>query len=103
MAGKLRDYVIHGSTSLSINFPQLATPEHQATRLVHIHRNTPGVLAAINSVLAEEKVNIDGQTLGTRGEVGYVITDIAASPTDQVIEALKRLPDTIRVRQLKLG
>ena len=103
VAGKLRDYVIHGSTALSINFPQLATPEHEATRLVHIHRNTPGVLAAINSVLAEEKVNIDGQALGTRGEIGYVITDIAARPTEQVLEALRRLPDTIRVRELQLG
>ncbi len=63
MAGKLRDYTLFGSTALSINFPQLATPEAEGTRLVHIHRNTPGVLAAINSVLAEEKVNIDGQTL----------------------------------------
>ncbi|WP_308114034.1 phosphoglycerate dehydrogenase [Kineosporia corallincola] len=103
VAGKLRDYTLHGSTSLSINFPQLATPEHEATRLVHIHRNTPGVLAAINGVLAEEKVNIDGQALGTRGDVGYVITDITARPTEQVVEALKRLPDTIRVRELKLG
>jgi D-3-phosphoglycerate dehydrogenase len=103
VAGKLRDYVIHGSTALSINFPQLATPEHEATRLVHIHRNTPGVLAAINSVLAEEKVNIDGQALGTRGDIGYVITDIAARPTEQVLEALRRLPDTIRLRELQLG
>ncbi|GLY27303.1 phosphoglycerate dehydrogenase [Kineosporia sp. NBRC 101731] len=103
VAGKLRDYTIHGSTALSINFPPLATPEHEATRLVHIHRNTPGVLAAINGVLAEEKVNIDGQTLGTRGDIGYVITDIAAEPTEQAIEALRNLHDTIRVRQLRLG
>jgi len=102
VAGKLRDYVLAGSTSLCVNLPQLATPDHDATRLVHIHRNTPGVLAAINGVLAEEKVNIDGQALGTRGAVGYVITDIAATPTTAVLEALTRLPDTLRVRALSL-
>ena len=69
-------------------------------RLIHVHRNTPGVLAAINSVFAKEQVNIDGQTLGTRGEVGYVITDIAAVPVPSVIKALEDLPETIRLRRL---
>jgi D-3-phosphoglycerate dehydrogenase len=101
VAGKLRDYVIHGSTSLSINLPALVLPERVgAARLVHIHRNTPGVLAAINAVFAAEEVNIDGQVLGTRGELGYVITDVGAVPGPQVLTALQNLPQTIRLRQL---
>jgi D-3-phosphoglycerate dehydrogenase len=101
VAGKLRDYVIHGGTSLSINLPGLVLPERPgAARLVHIHRNTPGVLAAINAVFADEKVNIDGQMLGTRGEIGYVITDLAAVPGPEVLAALQNLPQTIRLRQL---
>ena len=101
VAGKLRDYTLQGATSLSINFPGLVLPERAAAvRLVHIHHNTPGVLAAINSVFAAEKVNIDGQTLGTRGDIGYVITDIANQPGDRVIAALQELPETIRLRQL---
>jgi D-3-phosphoglycerate dehydrogenase len=101
VAGKLRDYVIHGVTSLSINMPGLALPERSgAVRLVHIHRNTPGVLAAINAVFAAERVNIDAQMLGTRGDIGYVITDIAVHPDPQVAAALQELPQTIRLRQL---
>ena len=58
------------------------------------------MLAAINGVFAAERVNIDGQILGTRGEVGYVITDIGAAPGPQVIAALENLPETIRLREL---
>lgn len=101
-AGKLRDYLIHGATSLSVNMPPLLLPERTgASRLVHLHRNTPGVLAAINGVFAAEKVNIDGQMLGTRGEIGYVITDIGAVPGPKVIAALENLPETIRLRDLR--
>ena len=101
VAGKLRDYVIHGGTSLSINLPGLVLPERVgAARLVHIHRNTPGVLAAINAVFAAEEVNIDGQVLGTRGDLGYVITDVGAVPGPQLLTALQNLPQTIRLRQL---
>ena len=101
VAAKLRDYVISGATSLSVNLPALVLPERSgAARLVHVHRNTPGVLAAINHVFAGEQVNIDGQILGTRGELGYVITDIGAVPGPEVVAALERLPETIRLRQL---
>ena len=58
------------------------------------------MLAAINSVFAAERVNIDGQMLGTRGEIGYVITDISATPAPAVITALQNLPETIRLREL---
>ena len=101
VAGKLRDYLIHGATALSINLPALVLPERSgAVRLVHIHRNTPGVLAAINAVFAGEQVNINGQTLGTKGGVGYAITDIDAVPGPEVISKLHDLPETIRLRQL---
>jgi D-3-phosphoglycerate dehydrogenase len=101
VAGKLRDYVLSGGTSLSVNLPALVLPERSgAARLAHVHRNTPGVLAAINAVFAAELVNIDGQILGTRGELGYVITDIAATPGPQVIAALELLPETIRLRPI---
>jgi D-3-phosphoglycerate dehydrogenase len=102
VAGKLRDYVIHGGTALSVNFPPLALPERVGVlRLVHIHRNTPGVLAAINNVFAAEHVNIDGQSLGTRDALGYVITDIGIVPGPQVLGALQNLPETLRLRELR--
>jgi D-3-phosphoglycerate dehydrogenase len=101
VAGKLADNLRAGATSLSVNLPPLSLPERAGEhRLVHVHANTPGVLAAINGILAGEQVNIDGQYLGTRGEVGYVITDVASDLTTATLAALEKLPETIRLRVL---
>jgi D-3-phosphoglycerate dehydrogenase len=101
VAAKLRDYTTAGNTSLSVNFPTLTLPDRKGEqRLVHVHRNTPGVLAAINGVFGAEKVNIESQFLGTRGEVGYVITDIGVPITAAAVHLLEQLPETIRLRVL---
>jgi len=101
VASKLRHYALDGNTSLSVNFPELALPERAGThRLAHVHVNTPGVLATINGVLAEHGVNIEGQYLGTRGDIGYVITDIGAPAEPDVIRVLENMPETIRLRHL---
>ncbi|HQR81185.1 MAG TPA: phosphoglycerate dehydrogenase [Actinomycetota bacterium] len=101
VAGKLLDFVADGSTVLSVNLPPLTLAEHEGThRLAHLHNNVPGVLAAINSVLAEHGVNVEGQLLGTRGESGYVLTDIGVDYSDQVLEQLRALPETVRLRVL---
>ncbi|WP_432509042.1 phosphoglycerate dehydrogenase [Kineococcus auxinigenes] len=101
VAAKLRDYALHGSTTLSVNLPPLATETTPGTvRLAHLHRNVPGVLAAINRILADEGVNIEGQQLSTRGDLGYVVTDIAAAASQDVGRRLRELPETVRVRQL---
>ncbi len=98
---KLRQYVAEGSTSLSVNLPTLDLPERgTAYRLAHVHRNTPGVLAAINQVLAGHDVNIDAQFLGTRNDVGYAITDVAAPLPPSVIDELAAMPQTVRLRTL---
>jgi D-3-phosphoglycerate dehydrogenase len=101
VAGKLRDFIVDGSTALSVNLPglQLAAPP-DTHRLVHFHRNTPGVLALINRVLAEHKANVEAQLLGTRGELGYVVTDISTDFTDAMLSELRGLPETIRLRVL---
>ena len=76
VAGKLNDYLSLGSTSLSVNLPNLVLPPNAGGfRLTHVHANVPGVLAAIDSLFASHGMNIEGQYLGTRGDVGYVITD----------------------------
>ena len=101
VAGKLVDFVADGSTVLSVNLPPLSLAEHEGThRLAHLHQNVPGVLAAINSVLAEHGVNVEGQLLGTRGESGYVLTDIGVDYADEVLERLRALPETVRLRVL---
>lgn len=102
VGGKLSDYLASGATSLSVNLPQLALPEASGEhRIVHIHRNTPGVLAAINGKLASGGVNIDYQYLGTRGELGYVITDVGIELDAATCRSLQDLPETIRLRVLR--
>ncbi|HET9076307.1 MAG TPA: phosphoglycerate dehydrogenase [Acidimicrobiales bacterium] len=101
VANKLIDYVRSGSTALSVNMPNVDLAGRAGAHgLVHIHRNTPGVLAAMNAIFAEHRVNIEGQALGTRGDIGYVITDIASDYTDEMISRLAHMDETIRLRVL---
>jgi len=101
VAGKLIDFGAAGSTILSVNLPQLSLSDHPGThRLAHLHQNVPGVLAAINSVLADHGVNVEGQLLGTQGESGYVLTDIGVDYPEDVLEQLRALPETVRLRVL---
>jgi D-3-phosphoglycerate dehydrogenase len=58
------------------------------------------VLAAVNATLAEHGVNIEGQLLATRGEIGYVVTDVGAPVEDAVVEALRARPESVRLRVL---
>lgn len=101
VAGKLRDYLSLGSTSMSVNFPALALSERSGRqRIAHLHRNTPGVLAAVNGLFAEHDVNVEGQLLGTRGEYGYAISDLSGPCSEEMLGALRAMPATVRVRVL---
>ncbi len=98
VAGKLRDYAVAGNTSLSVNLPQVALPRGLGTtRILLLHTNTPGVLATVNGALADHGVNIEGQMLGTSGSMGYVVTDVAALASDDIVVALQALPETVRL------
>jgi len=101
VAAKLHDYLSLGSTSLSVNLPNLVLPPRAGEfRLTHVHANVPGVLAAVNSLFAEHGLNIEGQYLGTRGDVGYVITDTPSDFPAGVLSRLVEMPSTIRLRVL---
>ena len=101
VAGKFRDFMAEGSTAMSVNLPGITLPQPPGThRLILIHRNVPGVMATVNGMLAEHKVNVEAQLLGTRGEVGYVVTDVSATYTEEMLEQLRSLPETIRLRIL---
>jgi D-3-phosphoglycerate dehydrogenase len=101
VANKFLSFVADGSTSLSVNLPGLDLPRREDTlRLVHLHRNVPGVLARINGLLAEHAVNVEAQLLGTRGEIGYVVTDSASGVTQSIVDEIRAMPETIRLRVL---
>ena len=99
--GKIMDYINTGSTSNSVNFPNLTLPIlTDAHRLIHIHNNVPGILAKINQTLADHGINIAGQYLKTNELVGYVITDINKEYNKDVIAKLRAIEHTIKFRVL---
>jgi len=104
VAEKLIKYSNNGSTLSAVNFPQVSLPEHPGQhRLLHIHRNQPGVLSAINAIFSEEKINIAGQYLQTSAKIGYVVIDVETDePADSLSmkRKLDEVPGTIRTRLL---
>ncbi|MEV6345097.1 phosphoglycerate dehydrogenase [Actinoplanes sp. NPDC051851] len=101
VATKLAKFVVDGNTTLSVNLPGVALPEQPGQhRIIHVHRNTPGVLAQVNRILAEHDVNVEGQLLSTRGEYGYLITDIGGGYHEQIVDQLRSMPQTVRLRVL---
>ena len=99
--GKIIDYINTGSTSVSVNLPNMVLPKlKDAHRFIHLHKNEPGVLAEINNLLASHDINVVGQYLKTNEEVGYVITDINKDYDEDVIKNLKKIKATIRFRVL---
>jgi D-3-phosphoglycerate dehydrogenase / 2-oxoglutarate reductase len=101
VADKLYDYVNTGSSSLSVNLPQTRLEGGSGShRLAHLHANTPGVLAAVNSLLAEHNVNVEGQVLATRDHLGYLLTDVGTDYAPDVVQALNHMPQTVRLRVL---
>ena len=101
VAGKFRDFMLDGATAMSVNLPGLALPQIPDTsRLIIVHRNVPGVMARINGVLAEHEVNVEAQLLATRGELGYVVTDVSATYTEEMLDQMRALPEVVRLRVL---
>ncbi len=99
--GKIIDYINTGSTTNSVNFPNLQLPVlENAHRLIHIHRNMPGILAEINRIFASLGINVVGQYLKTNETIGYVITDIDKAYDKTVIKELKGIKNTIWFRVL---
>lgn len=97
---RMADFINNGDTHMSRNFPNLKLPKKSDTahRLIHIHKNTPGVMAHINLIFARNNINIISQFLMTKGELGYAITDIRTDYTDKLIKELKEIENTIKFR-----
>jgi D-3-phosphoglycerate dehydrogenase len=99
VAMKIRDYLMTGSTMLSVNLPNLQlNHKDTAGRIMLLHRNLPGVLAAVNQVFAEHGANIEGQMLATEGRIGYVVTDISDVTKRGSSSDILKMDSTIRLR-----
>lgn len=103
VAAKLIRYSDNGSTLSAVNFPEVTLPGHPTShRLLHIHRNVPGMLSRINEIFSRENINIDGQFLQTNATIGYVVADVTTTEaqTTALREALAAIPGTLRTRML---
>ncbi|MBN8797819.1 MAG: phosphoglycerate dehydrogenase, partial [Stenotrophomonas nitritireducens] len=103
VAAKLVRYSDNGSTLSAVNFPEVTLPEHeQSLRLLHIHRNVPGVLSRLNEVFSRHNLNIDGQFLRTNPKLGYVVVDITATEeqANAIRDELAAIDGTLRTRIL---
>ncbi len=101
VAAKLIRYSDNGTSTSSVNFPEVALPAHEGKhRLLHVHQNMPGVLSQINGILSENDINISAQYLQTREDIGYVVIDLDARSSDVALEKLAQVPGTLRTRVL---
>ncbi|MEE1999933.1 phosphoglycerate dehydrogenase [Alkalimonas sp. MEB108] len=101
VAGKLVKYSDNGSTLSAVNFPEVSLPEHTGRhRLLHIHKNQPGMLTKINESFARHQINIAGQYLQTSADIGYVVIDIDSADYELALAELKAIPGTLRARVL---
>ena len=103
VASKLVRYSDNGSTLSAVNFPEVTLPEHpDSLRLLHIHRNVPGILSRINELFSADNLNIDAQFLQTDSEVGYVVIDVSATEAEahELKAKLAAIPGTLRSRVL---
>tara|TARA_B110001450_G_scaffold41023_1_gene36951 strand:+ start:2248 stop:3477 length:1230 start_codon:yes stop_codon:yes gene_type:complete len=101
VAEKMIVYSDNGTSISAVNFPQVALPAHDNThRLLHVHRNTPGIMSAINQIFSEFNINVAAQYLQTNDRVGYVVVDIEAEYSQGALAALKGIVGTIRCRVL---
>jgi D-3-phosphoglycerate dehydrogenase len=101
VSNKLAEYMLAGSTFSAVNFPRIQLPAVKNThRLLHIHKNVPGVLSQLNSIFASNSVNVISQFLRTDENIGYVIADVDKEYNDSLCDDLERVSNTIRVRIL---
>lgn len=98
---KFVKYSDQGDTTSAVNFPNVSVPFIEGThRLLHIHKNVPGVLSQINAAFAKAGINIAAQSMLTRGDVGYLVMDVDDHDSEKALERLKAVPETIKVRVL---
>lgn len=101
VASKLVRYGNNGSTTSAVNFPEVTLPAHAGrSRLLHIHKNIPGVLAHVNDQLSAAGINIAAQYLSTFEDVGYVVIDVDSATIDSTLKELNEVAGTIRCRIL---
>ena len=105
VAEKLARHWIHGSTATSVNMPEVDLPvlREGQLRILHVHRNVPGVLGTMHGLLAQARININAEFLQSNPRTSYVILDVERFEDPALLAALMRMPETIRMRTMSGG
>jgi D-3-phosphoglycerate dehydrogenase len=90
-----------GCTFGAVNFPQVDLPFcPESHRILNVHRNEPGVLSAVNKIIADLGANINAQYLSTYKNIGYLVMDVNKAVSEEVKEQIAALATSIRTRIL---
>lgn len=102
VAQKLALYSDNGSTLTAVNFPEVSLPalRSDVSRLLHIHKNVPGIMHKINDVFAKKNINVAAQYLQTTADVGYVVMDVHSDEPETIVPLLKEISGTLKCRIL---
>lgn len=98
----IKDFVLLGSTTTSVNFPQLQLPaiQENTTRISNVHKNQPGVLGNINNLVSQSKANIKSQYLSTKEDIGYLVMDIEKKDIQSLYQQMSQLDTSIKTRMI---
>ncbi|WPU66800.1 phosphoglycerate dehydrogenase [Peredibacter starrii] len=99
VAESFRRYLKIGSSSGAVNFPNVDLPVKKGTsRILNVHKNQPGVLGEINTIISKAGANIEGQYLSTDDEIGYLVMDVHSAHASQLAQDIEKLPRSLRTR-----
>jgi D-3-phosphoglycerate dehydrogenase len=100
-SNRLIRFMEFGTTTGSVNFPEVELPVlNENHRIIHIHKNVPGIIKQVAEILARHKYNIEGEYLRTTHELGYLVTDVNRKVTPEVLSELNKIRATLKVRVL---
>jgi D-3-phosphoglycerate dehydrogenase len=100
VAEKLARYWRHGTTATAVNFPQVDLPQVKdgLLRILHVHRNVPGVLGKMHTLLAKSSINIHAEFLQSDRDTSFVILDVDRFEDPRLLDGLRDMEETVRMR-----
>ncbi|MBR3349628.1 MAG: phosphoglycerate dehydrogenase [Solobacterium sp.] len=100
-AMEIDDYLRYGNIKNSVNMPTVVLERSGKARICLIHKNIPGVLAAITAVLSEDGINVENMTNKSLGDYAYSLFDVNSEVDEHNVRELNEVRGMVRVRIIK--
>ena len=96
---ELMEYLENGNIRNSVNFPACDMGVKKTVcRISVLHKNVPNMIGQITGALASGEINISDMTNKSKDKYAYTLMDLDHSPSEDVIEKLKKIDGVLRVR-----